>query len=159
MPTLSKKAVFQMIGERVSWCLCTRGTVIHFCAVHTELLSYWSSRWRYFRVLENKIRCQVSIDNMLFGSMSGKGTTNAIFHHAASTRKTPSKEEEVVLCFWGFGKCIIGRDLREVRWSLRKLGVDEWLIGIVMALYTEVCTIVKTDAGQSESLMWRLACI
>ena len=32
---LSKKAVFQMIGERVSWCMC---------AVHTELLSYWSSR-------------------------------------------------------------------------------------------------------------------
>ena len=38
-----------------------------------------------------------------------------------------------------------------VRWALRKLGVDEWLICTVMALYTEDCTVVKTDAGLSES--------
>ena len=38
-----------------------------------------------------------------------------------------------------------------VRWALRKLGVDEWLIRTVMALYTEACTIVRTDAGLSES--------
>ena len=41
---LSKKAVFLMIGERVSWYMCTRGNVIHLCVGHTELLSYWSSR-------------------------------------------------------------------------------------------------------------------
>ena len=38
-----------------------------------------------------------------------------------------------------------------MRWALRKLGVDEWLIRTVMALYTEACTIVRTDAGLSES--------
>ena len=38
-----------------------------------------------------------------------------------------------------------------VRWALRKLGVDEWLIRTVMALYTEACTIVRTYAGLSES--------
>ena len=37
-----------------------------------------------------------------------------------------------------------------MRWDLRKLGVDEWLIRTVMALYTEACTVVKTDAGLSE---------
>ena len=31
------------------------------------------------RVLEKRIRCQVSIDNMQFGVMPGKGTTDAIF--------------------------------------------------------------------------------
>ena len=30
-----------------------------------------------------------------------------------------------------------------VRWALRKLGVDEWLIRTVMALYTEACTVVR----------------
>ena len=40
---------------------------------------------------------------------------------------------------------------REVmRWALRKLGVNEWLIRTVMALYREACTVVKTDAGLSE---------
>ena len=38
-----------------------------------------------------------------------------------------------------------------MRWALRKLGVDEWLIHTVMALYTEACTVVRTDAGLSES--------
>ena len=38
-----------------------------------------------------------------------------------------------------------------MRWALRKLGVDEWLICTVMALYTEACTVVRTDAGLSES--------
>ena len=38
-----------------------------------------------------------------------------------------------------------------VRWALRKLGVDEWLIRPVMVLYTEACTVVRTGAGLSES--------
>ena len=38
-----------------------------------------------------------------------------------------------------------------MRWALRNLDVDEWLIRTVMALYTEVCTVVRTDAGPSES--------
>ena len=35
--------------------------------------------------------------------------------------------------------------------ALRRLGVDEWLIRTVLALYTEACNIIKTDAGLSES--------
>ena len=31
------------------------------------------------RVLEKRIRCQESIDNMQFGFMSGKGTTDVMF--------------------------------------------------------------------------------
>ena len=38
-----------------------------------------------------------------------------------------------------------------MRWALQELGVDEWLICTVMALYTEACTVVRTDAGLSES--------
>ena len=38
-----------------------------------------------------------------------------------------------------------------VRWALRKLGVDEWLIRTVMALYTEAFSVVRTDAGLRES--------
>ena len=33
-----------------------------------------------------------------------------------------------------------------------ELEVDEWLIRTVMVLYTEACTIVRTDAGLGESL-------
>ena len=37
-----------------------------------------------------------------------------------------------------------------VIWALRMLAVDEWLIRTVMALYTEACTVIRTDAGLSE---------
>ena len=30
--------------------------------------------------------------------------------------------------------------------------MDEWLVRIIMALYTEVCTVVRTDAGLNESI-------
>ena len=42
--TLSNKSVFQMIGERVSWCLCKKGNVTHMCVIHTGLQSYWNSQ-------------------------------------------------------------------------------------------------------------------
>ena len=38
-----------------------------------------------------------------------------------------------------------------VKWSLRKLGVDEWLISTGMALNTEACTVFRTDVGLSAS--------
>ena len=38
-----------------------------------------------------------------------------------------------------------------LRWALRKLGVDESLIRTVIALYTAVFTVVRTDDGLSES--------
>ena len=97
------------------------------------------------RVLEQRIRCQVSIANMQFG---WKGNHWCHFYHATSTRETPSKEEEAVLCFCGGFR--VPREV--VRCALRKLGVDEWLIRTVMTLYTEACTVVRTDAGQVKVL-------
>ena len=38
-----------------------------------------------------------------------------------------------------------------MRWGLRKLCADEWLICTVMSLFTEACTVVRTDARLSES--------
>ena len=35
-------------------------------------------------------------------------------------------------------------------WAIRKLGVDEWLTRTVIALYTEACTLVRTDGGLNE---------
>ena len=78
------------------------------------------------RVLEKRIRCQVSIDNMQF--MPGKRNHWCYFHHATGTRDTPNNEEEAVLCFCGFGKGINRVSREVVRWAMRKLGVNEWLL-------------------------------
>jgi len=44
------------------------------------------------------------------------------------------------------------RVLREViRWAMRKLGVEEWLVSAVMSMYTGAKTIVRTVYGNSSS--------
>ena len=96
------------------------------------------------RVLEK--RCQVSIDSMKFGFMPGKGTTDAIIqekHHA--------KKKKLYYAFVDLEKTFDRVPREVVRWALRKLGVDEWLIRTVMALYAEACTVVRTGAELSES--------
>ena len=47
------------------------------------------------RVLEKRIRCQVSIDNMQFGSMPGKGTIYAIFIMRQVQEKQQAKKEGI----------------------------------------------------------------
>ena len=51
------------------------------------------------RVLEKMIRCQVSIDNMQFGFMPGKGTTDAIFIMRQVQEKHQSKKKKLYYAF------------------------------------------------------------
>ena len=101
-------------------------------------------------MLEKRIRCQVSIDNMQFGFMPGKGTTDAIFiMRQVQEKHQAKKKKKLYYVFVDLEKAFVPGEV--VRWALRKLGVDEWLIRTVMTLYIETCTVVRTDAGLSES--------
>ena len=74
------------------------------------------------RIFEHRIRQQIKIDDMQFGFMKGKGTTDAI-----------------------------DRVPREViSWAMRKLGVEEWLVSAVMSMYTGAKTVVRTVYGNSK---------
>ena len=76
------------------------------------------------RVLEKRIRCQVSIDNMQFGFMPGKGITDAIFIMRQVQEKHQAKKKKLYYAFVDLEKAF-DRDPREVvRWALRNLGVD-----------------------------------
>ena len=83
----------------------------------------------------------MSIDNIQFVFIPGKGTTDAII-----IRKKKLYHD------FGYIEKAFDRVPREVvRWILRKLVVVEWLIRTVMALYPEDCTVVRTYAGLNES--------
>ena len=90
------------------------------------------------RVLEMRIRCQESLDNMQFDFMSGKGTTDAIFIMRQVQEKHQANKKK--LDYVDLEKAFDRVPREVVRWTLRKLGVDEWLIRTFMALYTEACT-------------------
>ena len=87
---------------------------------------------------------------MQFGFKPGKGITDAIFTMRQVQEKHQANKKKLYYAFVDLEK-VFDRVSREVvRWAWRKLGVDEWLIHIVMALYTEACTVVRTDAGLRE---------
>ena len=52
------------------------------------------------RVLEKRIRCQVSIDTMQFGFMPGKGTTDAIFIMRQVKRNTKQRRRSCTMLLW-----------------------------------------------------------
>ena len=84
--------------------------------------------------------------------MPGKGTTDAIFIMRQVEGKHQAKKKKLYYAFVDLEKEFDRVPREVVRWAWRKLGVDEWLIRTVMALYTKACTIVRTDAGLSENV-------
>ena len=64
--------------------------------------------------------------------------------------KHQAKKKKLYYAFVDFEMTFDRIPRKVVRWGLRRLGVDEWLIRTVMALYTEACTVVRTGAGLSK---------
>ena len=80
------------------------------------------------RVLEKRIRWQVSIDNMQFGFMPGKGTTDVIFIMRQVQEKHQAKKKKLYYAFLDLEKAFDRVPREVVRWVLRKLAVNEWLM-------------------------------
>ena len=70
------------------------------------------------RVLEKRIRCQVSIDNMQFGFMPGKGTTDAIFIMQQVQEKHQTKRKKLYYGFVDLEKAFDRVPREVVRWAL-----------------------------------------
>src|SRR5260221_11755091 len=103
------------------------------------------------RVIEASIRNMVTVDDMQFGFMPGKGTTDAIFLVRQMQEKHYCKKKKLYFAFVDLEK-VLDRVPREVmRWALRKSGVDEWLVSTVMSMYDGARTAVWADDGNIDS--------
>jgi len=89
------------------------------------------------RIFEYRIWQQIEIDNMQFGFMKGKGTTDAIFMARQMQENFRVK---------GFDR--VPREV--IRWAMRKLGVEKWLVSAVTSMYTGAKTVVRTVYGNSK---------
>jgi len=88
------------------------------------------------RIFEHRIRQQIQVDDMEFGFMKGKGTTDAIFTVRQMQENFRVKRKKLYFGFVDLEKTF-GMVPREViRWAMRKLGVEEWLVSAVMSMYT-----------------------
>ena len=101
------------------------------------------------RVMESKIRSRVSINEMQFGFSPGKGTTDPIFIIRQVQEKFLEKKKELWIAFVDLEKAF-DRVPREVLWwALRRVGVDEWIVNVIKAMYEGATTAVKFKSGES----------
>ena len=97
------------------------------------------------RVVEMEIRSSITIDDMQFGFMPGRGTTEAIFIVRQLQEKFIAKNKNLYLAFVDLEKAFERVPHQILWWAMRKLGIDEWIIQLVQAMYCEVKSKVCVD--------------
>ena len=85
------------------------------------------------KILEH-IREQVSINNMQFGFMPGRGTTDAIFILRQLQEKYLQKKKYIYFAFVDLEKAFNRAPRRILWWVMRKLRIDKWIIQIVKSV-------------------------
>ena len=95
-------------------------------------------------VLEKRLRWKVKIDDMQFGFVPGKGTVDTIFMVRQLQEKFLEKRKDLFFAFVDLEKAFDRLPREVVRWALRQLGVEEWLVQTVMTMYERARTVVRT---------------
>jgi len=99
-------------------------------------------------MFKHRIRQQTDVDDMQFGFMKVKGTTDAIFIIRQKQEKFRAKGNKLYFGFMDLEKAF-DRVLREVmKWAMHTLGVEEWLVLAFMSLHTGAKTIERTVYGK-----------
>ena len=102
-------------------------------------------------VLEKRLRWKVKIDDMQFGFVPGKGTVDAIFMVRQLQEKFLEKIKDLFFAFVDLEKAFDRVPRKVVRWVLRQLGMEEWLVQTVMTMYMydRARTVVRMKQGYS----------
>ena len=102
------------------------------------------------RVVEGLIRQRVKIDEMQCGFMSGSGTPDSIFIVRQLQEKHLAANKPLYMAFVDLEKAFdrVPRDV--IWWSMRKLGIEEWLVRLVQSMYKDVRSRVRVGDGYSE---------
>ena len=75
--------------------------------------------------------------------MPGRGTTDAIFIVRQLQEKYLHKNKDLYMVFVDLEKAFDRVPREIVQWAMRKLGVEEWLVRIVMKMYEDLRTVVR----------------
>ena len=86
------------------------------------------------RVLEKRLRELVKVDDMQFGFMLGKGTTDALFILRRMQEEFSEREKKLYMCFVDLEKAFDRVPRKVMEWALRKKSLLEVLVKAVMSL-------------------------
>ena len=104
----------------------------------------------YEKILEKRLEEIVKIENCHFGFLKGKSTTDAIFIIRQLKEKYQEKKLKLYHIFIDLEKAFDRVPREVIRWALRRQKVPERLINLIMALFYDIKSRVKTLAGISE---------
>ena len=97
------------------------------------------------KVIEQHIRRLIDIDEMQFGFMPGKGTIDAIFIARQIQERYRAKKKDLYFTFVDLEKAFDRVPRKVVDWALRKVGLDEWIIQLIMAMYKNARSSVRIN--------------
>jgi len=87
---------------------------------------------------------------MQYGFMKGKGTTDAIFMARQIQENIRVKGKKLYFGFVDLEKAFDRVPREVISWAMRKLGVEAWLLLVVLSMYTGAKTVVRTVYGNSK---------
>ena len=103
------------------------------------------------RITAKLIRGMVNISDMQFGFVPGRGTIDAIFILRQLQERHLAKNKTLYFSFIDLEKAF-DRVPREVLWwSMRKAGIEEWLIRTVQSMYRSTKSKVRVGHTYSEA--------
>ena len=103
------------------------------------------------RVLENRLRELVRVDDMQFGFfLPGKGTTDALFILRRMQEEFLGREKKLYMFFVDLEKAFDRVFRKVMEWALRKKSLPEMLVKAVRSSYVGSRTKVRVGSGLSE---------
>ena len=93
----------------------------------------------------------LSIDEIHFGFVPGKGTTDAIFIVRQLQEKFITGRKPLYFAFIDLEKAFDRVPRKVLWWSLRSVGVEEWAIRIIQGMYANACSRVRVNESYSSS--------
>ena len=98
------------------------------------------------RILVTLIRQMVDIDAMQFSFTPGKGTTDAIFIVRQLQEKYLAAQKPLYLAFVDLEKAFDRVPRKVLWWSLRSLGVEEWVVRVIQGMSSGARSRVRVNA-------------
>ena len=108
------------------------------------------------KIVDEIIRAMIDIDEMQYAFVQGRGTTDAIFitrqlQEKFLARKDPNGKNRILyFAFVDLEKAFDRVPRKVLWWALRSLGIDEWVMRAVQAMYSNSRSRVRVGSSYSE---------
>ena len=108
------------------------------------------------RIVDGMIREMIAIDEMQFVFVPGRGTTDAIFiirqlqEKFLSRKDLNDKNLTLFFAFVDLEKAFDRVPRKVFWWAMRKVGVEEWIVHLVQAMYNNARSRVRVGSEYSE---------